>query len=336
MKSMDSEEGEVMTLVHIEEQQHSQGREYVISDKNRIQFARFFILEADKKRKHVLLRLRFQRMADDEEMTELLTKIYSAFTKRGDYFKISIITSDDINVRPFSRLGFMLEGVLQDHVYRDAEIRDEYVFGVTALRFRLVRQPKLLEVPGERICLKLVGPEDAQLYLDYYRKNKEFLADFEPYKEDSFFTPEGQKQELTERYLQYLNGNTINFGIFQGMELIGKIRLSNIIPGSFKCATIGYALSHDRQNQGFMSEAVGLICQYAFTEMGLHRLEASTLLDNVRSQHVLLNNGFELLGLNPKYLQINGKWQDHYTYYLLRENWEKLCPANAELNARQR
>lgn len=311
-----------MTHVRIEETKHSQGREYLITDSDRIGIGHFAILESDKHRKNVLLRLRLTRGATDEELTELLTKIYSAFTKRGDFFKISIITQDDINVRPFSRLGFILEGVLQDHVYRDSEIRDEYIFGVTALRFHLKKKAKLLEVAGERIDLKLAGPEDAESYLQYYLKNRDFLAAFEPYKEERFFTLEGQKQELTERFMQYLNGSTINFGIFKNGELMGKIRISNIIPGSFRSATIGYALSKDHLNQGYMSEAVGLICRYAFEEMGLHRLEASTLVDNISSQHVLLNNGFQFLGLNPKYLQINGVWQDHHTYYLLKEDWD--------------
>lgn len=311
-----------MALVKIEEVKHTQGREYLVTDKNRIQFGRFFILESDKRRKNVLLRLRFQRLATDEELEELLSKIYAAFTKRGEFFKVAILTADDINVRPFTKLGFLLEGVLQDHVYKDSEIRDEYIFGVTALTFRMASRVKLLEIRGERISLKLTGPEDAALYLDYYQKNRDFLAPFEPYKDDRFFTLEGQKQELTERFLQYLNGSTINFGIFRKDELIGKIRISNIIPGSFRNATLGYALSRDHLNQGYMSESVGLVCRYAFEEMGLHRLEASTLTDNSASRRVLENNGFQWLGLNRRYLQINGIWQDHDTFYLLREDWK--------------
>ena len=312
-----------MGLVKIEEVKSSEGKEFLVMDKDKIQFARFFILEANKRRKNALIRLKLQRFAGDEELTELLTKIYTAFTKRGEYFKITMVTQSDINVRPFSKLGFILEGILQDHVYRDSEIEDEYLFGVTPVRFRLSPNSKLLEIKGERISLKLATPEDASAYLDYYLTNKEFLAEFEPFKEDKFFTLEGQQKELTERFMQYLNGNTINFGIYKGADLIGKVRISNIIPGSFKNALIGYALSQKYLNNGYMSEAVGLICRYAFEDIGLHRLEASTLLQNTASQHVLQNNGFQCLGLNKKYLQINGKWEDHYTYYLLREDWEE-------------
>ena len=311
-----------MTLVKLEEVKHASGREYLIVDQNKEDLGHLFILDSDQRRKNVLLRLRLLRVAGDEELMELLRKIYAAFTKRGRIFKISILTQENINTRPFTRLGFKLEGVLQENIYWDSEIQDEYIFGVTTLQFLSSKKVKMVEVQGERIDLKLSGPEDAALYLEYYLNNRDFLAAFEPYKLDRFFTLEGQKKELTERFMQYLNCNTINFGIFLKNKLIGKIRVSNIILGSFRSATIGYALSKEYLNEGYMSEALGLACHYAFKDLELHRLEASTLVDNTPSQHVLENNGFQLLGLNPKYLQINGMWQDHYTYYLVKEDWE--------------
>lgn len=314
--------GDSMGQIRIEEVKHSGGREYVAADRDQINFARFYILESDRKRKNVLIRLKLLRAAGDSELSELLTRIFQAMTKRGEIFKISIITSDDINIKPFTRLGFVLEGILQDHVYRDSLVSNEYVFGVTSLRFRLESKARLLELHGERIRLKLTTPEDAEDHLEYYLANREFLAAFEPRKDERFYTLEGQRMELTERFQQFLQGGLVNFGIYRADVLIGKIQLSNIVPGSFRSAMIGYALSRDNLNQGYMSEAVGIICDYCFNDMGLHRLEASTLLHNVASQHVLLNNGFRLLGVNEKYLQINGVWQDHNTYYLTKEQWE--------------
>ena len=48
----------------------------------------------------------------------------------------------------------------------------------------------------------------------------------------------------------------------------------------------------------------------AFGELGLHRLQAETLLDNVASQKVLERNGFVRIGMAPTYLKIAGRWQD--------------------------
>ncbi len=64
-----------------------------------------------------------------------------------------------------------------------------------------------------------------------------------------------------------------------------------------------------------MKEALSLVLEYAFDELKLHRIEASTLVDNLRSQRVLKRCGFKKLGLNEKYLFINGKWRDHITFY---------------------
>ena len=67
-----------------------------------------------------------------------------------------------------------------------------------------------------------------------------------------------------------------------------------------------------------MKDAVETLTKYAFEELDLHRVEASTLPDNERSKRVLLGCGFKVLGINEKYLYINGKWQDHVTFYKVK------------------
>jgi [ribosomal protein S5]-alanine N-acetyltransferase len=56
----------------------------------------------------------------------------------------------------------------------------------------------------------------------------------------------------------------------------------------------------------------------AFEELGLHRVQAATLLDNVRSQRVLERNGFVRFGVAPTYLNISGRWQDHALYRVVK------------------
>jgi ribosomal-protein-alanine N-acetyltransferase len=56
------------------------------------------------------------------------------------------------------------------------------------------------------------------------------------------------------------------------------------------------------------------VIEVAFGELRLHRLQAGTLVDNVASQRVLEKNGFELIGLARRYLQIAGGWRDHLLY----------------------
>jgi ribosomal-protein-alanine N-acetyltransferase len=56
---------------------------------------------------------------------------------------------------------------------------------------------------------------------------------------------------------------------------------------------------------------VRALSEVAARELGLHRFEAATLLDNTASQRVLVKSGFEPIGVAPRYLEINGEWRDH-------------------------
>ena len=69
------------------------------------------------------------------------------------------------------------------------------------------------------------------------------------------------------------------------------------------------------------SAALAAVIPLAFGELGLHRLEAGTLVHNVGSQRVLERNGFERIGLAPKFLRIAGEWRDHVLFQLINEDW---------------
>jgi len=62
---------------------------------------------------------------------------------------------------------------------------------------------------------------------------------------------------------------------------------------------------------------VGEVLRLAFGELGLHRVQAATLLHNTGSQRVLKRNGFTRIGVAPRYLRIAGEWQDHVLFQRL-------------------
>jgi ribosomal-protein-alanine N-acetyltransferase len=61
------------------------------------------------------------------------------------------------------------------------------------------------------------------------------------------------------------------------------------------------------------------VVRQGFEGLGLHRVEAGTLLSNTRSQAVLERNGFVRFGLAPRYLPIAGEWQDHLLFQRLAD-----------------
>ena len=97
-------------------------------------------------------------------------------------------------------------------------------------------------------------------------------------------------------------------------SIVGLLTLSSIVRGAFQNAHVGYWLAQSAQGTGLMTAAVVSAIKVARDHLGLHRLEAATLVHNVASQRVLEKNGFEAYGTAHAYLRIAGLWQDHRMY----------------------
>ena len=136
--------------------------------------------------------------------------------------------------------------------------------------------------------------------------NREFLAPFEPVRPERFFTPVGQAERIAE------HANL--FAILDDEAIAGTIAISNVVHGAFCSATLGYWVDRARNGRGLASAAVDAALATAFGQLGLHRLEAGTLVDNVGSQRVLERNGFTRIGVAPHYLHIGGAWRDHVLF----------------------
>lgn len=299
------------------------GEEYIIKDNNSIVVGRFCISESKTLSKRYDIKLNFYRQNNYELLIDTLTLILKAAFKNNNVFKVNIRISEEISVSAFLNLGFTLEGVFSANEYYNGEYFDELSFGITRTEYIKQNKNSIIELKGRNVTLRNLKPADSEDLLEYYKKNKNYLAPFEPVRDSSFYKLETQRNLLNESYKQLLNGTTIDMGIFKDDKLIGKIKLSNIIYGSLKSGVLGYSLDEDEQGKGYMRESVSIFLKYVFNECNLHRVEASVLVDNIRSRKVLEHMGFKLVGINEKYLLVNGKWQDHATYYIIKDHFNK-------------
>ena len=103
--------------------------------------------------------------------------------------------------------------------------------------------------------------------------------------------------------------------------IVGFLNLSEIVRGAFKNAFLGYGGVAGYAGQGYMREAMDLLLREAFSELGLHRLEANIQPGNERSIALAKRAGFELEGFSPRYLKIGGRWRDHERYAIRAETW---------------
>ena len=299
----------------------SSHQEYIIKDRNDIIIGRFNMLELNIPSKRCNVKLNFYRESSYELLCDSLKQILKAIFKNNSIFKVNIQVLENINVNAFLNSGFTLEGVLSQNEYYKGEYLDELSFGITRIEYSKHKNYPMIELQGKNIVLRNLTPGDAGDLLQYYKKNKKHLAPFEPSRDLSFYTLESQINLLNESYKQLLNGTNIELGIFKNDKLIGKLKLSNIVYGSLKSGVLGYSIDEDEQGKGYMKESVKLFLDYAFNECELHRVEASALVNNDKSRRVLESVGFKLVGINEKYLLVNGKWQDHATYYIIKDNY---------------
>ena len=147
------------------------------------------------------------------------------------------------------------------------------------------------------------------------RANLAFLAPTSPLRSEEHFTDEGQERALLERLEAAENGTALPMVIVdRAGDIVGTLNVNSIIRGAFQSASIGYWVSRERNGEGFASAAVAAAKQVASTQLGLHRLQAETLVGNEASQRVLTKNGFVRYGLARDYLKIAGRWQDHVLF----------------------
>jgi ribosomal-protein-alanine N-acetyltransferase len=162
---------------------------------------------------------------------------------------------------------------------------------------------------------RLITLADAPALAELVRANREFLAPWEPLRGEVYFSEAGQRADIEASLERHNQGNALPSVILDDAgAVVGRITLNGIVRGAFQSCSVGYWLSAAAGGRGLATAALGETIAVAFGELGLHRIQAETLLANRPSQRVLERNGFVRIGLAPAYLKIAGRWQDCILY----------------------
>ena len=150
-----------------------------------------------------------------------------------------------------------------------------------------------------------------------YVRNREHLAPWDPARPAEFYTEAGMDAHIAERLELEAKGLFRNFVIVgPDGSVVGRANIQNIIRGTMQGGTLGYWVDKDHLRRGLARASVEFLEGQAL-ELGLHRLEAGTMVENVASQRVLEACGYEQYGLAPKLLFLNGAWRDHVLFQKL-------------------
>lgn len=93
----------------------------------------------------------------------------------------------------------------------------------------------------------------------------------------------------------------------ENREFCGAIGFNNLNK-QHKRAEIGFWLLPESWGIGIMSEVLPLVCQYAFENLGLHRIEAQVETGNLACQNIMKKNNFLFEGTLKEYEFKEGKY----------------------------
>ncbi|SDQ06236.1 GNAT family N-acetyltransferase [Quadrisphaera sp. DSM 44207] len=169
------------------------------------------------------------------------------------------------------------------------------------------------------VGVRLVTEDDAPALADLLRASREHLAPWEPERDEAHSTEAEQRRLVAAALAQHREGRTVPLVIVEDGDVVGRVTVADVVRGAFQSAHLGYWVAQARTGRGVATAAVARAVRVAFDDLGLHRLQADTLVHNTASQRVLARNGFTRIGMAPRYLRIAGRWQDCLLHQLLHE-----------------
>ncbi len=186
-----------------------------------------------------------------------------------------------------------------------------------------------LAIQTPRLILRLPEIADHDEWARLRRDGEEFLAKWEPLRDADHLTAKAFRNRVAWGQRSVETGQAIPLFLCRrdDRQLLGGITLDAIRRGPAQSASIGYWIGADYARQGYMTETLNAVVDYAFKKLDLSRVEAGCLPENAPSRALLEKSGFKYEGVAQSYLQIAGRWRNHVLYANLR--WDRRGKTDA-------
>ena len=161
---------------------------------------------------------------------------------------------------------------------------------------------------SERIYLRPVGPEDADLLLSWGQ---------DPYyQETAGFAHYRNLAEAEEGALAYQQRPASYMICLKKGQAIGLLEL---YPRDGQSRELGFLLDNKYQGQGYMTESINCLLGEAFKDPEIKEIWAGCRANNLRPQHLLQKLGFRQM-YEVDYRQIPPFLDFSAKYYLLKRS----------------
>jgi ribosomal-protein-serine acetyltransferase len=177
------------------------------------------------------------------------------------------------------------------------------------LRHRPVETPRLLLAP--------VDPADAAelwLAIDGSREHLRKWLPWVPFNAD----PSANHRFVDACAADWDQGRAARFVIREraSRTLLGIVGLEQCVHLHRSCE-LGYWLRVEATKRGLMTEAARACVDFAFHQLGAHRVRVAAATDNHRSLGVIGRLGFRFEGIAREAELCDGRWLDHAVFAML-------------------
>jgi ribosomal-protein-alanine N-acetyltransferase len=159
---------------------------------------------------------------------------------------------------------------------------------------------------------------DAEELAAMYAAAATELAVEEPWCGPDFLTAAGQRERV-QRCLA--DEAAEGFVITVSGAIAGHLSLDRIRRDILQSADIGYWVAPRERRHGVATRAIGLAVAHALDGLGLHRIHATTDLDNAASCRALEANGFRQVGVVHDFAVVGGRRRDGRLFQLTADDW---------------
>lgn len=183
--------------------------------------------------------------------------------------------------------------------------------------------PLAFERRTARMRLRLLRPTDRAEFVRSQTASRAHLAPWSPSLAEMGLDEDGLfEQQLARAHGGFAQSASLRLtGFLDDGRIAGHFALNNVVRGVFQNADASWQVSAEVVRQGYASEAVGAMLALAFARrppagegLGLHRVQAAIIPENVASLAVAARCGLRREGLAQRYLRIAGRWQDHVIF----------------------
>jgi [ribosomal protein S5]-alanine N-acetyltransferase len=175
-------------------------------------------------------------------------------------------------------------------------------------------------IKAERVTLRAPIISDYAQWARLRELSRGFLTPWEPIWPADDLTKVAFRRRIRRYQRDIRNGTGYPFLVLStdGETLLGGLTLSPIQRGVTQSGVLGYWMGAPYAGKGLMAAAVRALVECSFNTLNLNRIEAACLPHNVASIRLLEKVGFTREGYARKYLCIDGRWQDHLLFGLVR------------------